>query len=42
MPKIRDIPKKGSNKNISASNFVQKSPRGRMSISPTWSGARGL
>ncbi len=42
LPKIRIIPKKGSNKNFLASNCVQKSLQGRMSIYPFQSGAGGL
>ncbi len=33
--------KKGSNKNYSKLNFVQKSPQVRMSVTP-WIGTRGL
>ncbi len=41
LPKIRITTKKHSNKSCSASNFVQKSTPGHMSISHQ-SGARGL
>ncbi len=41
MPKIRITAKKPSNESCSALNFVQKCPRGHMSICPQ-SGARRL